>query len=760
MIYICRPFEAMKPIKLTLSILCLLLGSVALAGPGSIRGTVTGAGGALVSANVALEGTTLGSSTDLQGRFLISAVEPGTYILGVSYLGHLPLRRTVRVVADEVLDLGTLIMEPTANDLGEVVVTGTMKEVSRADSPVPVEVITPALFRKNPSPALFDAVGMVNGVRPQINCGVCSTGDIHINGMEGPYTMVLIDGMPIVSGLSTVYGLSGIPLGLVERVEVVKGPGSALYGSEAMGGIINVITKDPVLAPLVSADAMATSWGEYNLDLGIRTGKKKLRGLTGINFFQYDSPRDENGDGFTDLTLQKRLSVFQKLALLRPDKRQASLAVRYVYEDRWGGEMDWTPAFAGGDSIYGETIATRRWELIGQYQLPMTEKVMTQFSWNRHQQDSWYGTTPYNAVQEVFFGQVFWSHRYAMRHDVLAGLAYRYTYYNDNTPATTVGQEPFTTDRPQRKPLPGFFVQDEFAASDVHILLMGYRLDNDIDHGLVHSPRFAWKYAPNGRFTVRTNFGTGYRVVNLFTEDHAALSGSRNVVITEDLLPERSWNGTLNVVRRWPGEKRFLALDGSLFYTRFSNRILPDYESDPTEIRYANLEGFGVAQGASLNVEARVGTPLRFIAGATWMQVYTVEANDRQQQPFAPEWSGTFTASYDLPVRTSLDLTGQWYGPMRLPIFPNDYRPEYSPWYALVNLQVKHKLNERFEFYGGVKNMLDFVPSDPLMRPFDPFDRTADDPVSNPNGYTFDTAYMYAPLQGRRMFFGVRWVLE
>jgi outer membrane receptor for ferrienterochelin and colicins len=260
MIYICRPFEVMKPIKLTLSILCLLLGGDALAGPGSIRGTVTGAGGALISANVALEGTTLGTSTDLQGRFLISAVEPGTYTLGVSYIGHLPLRRAVRVVADEVLDLGTLIMEPTANDLGELVVTGTMKEMSRADSPIPVEVITPALFRRNPEPSLIGSVGMVNGVRPQINCSVCNTGDIHINGMEGPYTMVLIDGMPIVSGLSTVYGLSGIPTSLVERVEVVKGPGSALYGSEAMGGIINVITKDPALAPRVSVDVMGSTW--------------------------------------------------------------------------------------------------------------------------------------------------------------------------------------------------------------------------------------------------------------------------------------------------------------------------------------------------------------------------------------------------------------------------------------------------------------------------------------------------------------------
>jgi outer membrane receptor for ferrienterochelin and colicins len=111
-----------------------------------------------------------------------------------------------------------------------------MKAVSRMQSPVPVEVYTPRFFRKNPTPSLFAAMENVNGVRPQLNCSVCNTGDIHINGMEGPYTMVLIDGMPIVSGLSTVYGLNGIPNTLIDRVEIVKGPASTLYGSEAVGG--------------------------------------------------------------------------------------------------------------------------------------------------------------------------------------------------------------------------------------------------------------------------------------------------------------------------------------------------------------------------------------------------------------------------------------------------------------------------------------------------------------------------------------------
>ena len=116
--------------------------------------------------------------------------------------------------------------------------------------------------------------------------------------------------------------------------------------------------------------------------------------------------------------------------------------------------------------------------------------------------------------------------------------------------------------------------------------------------------------------------------------------------------------------------------------------------------------------------------------------------------------------SQKLPHHFTVDLTGQWYGPMRLPVQPTDHRQAHSPWYMLLNVQVKHRFNERFEVYGGVKNLLDFVPEDPLMRPFDPFDRTVDDPATNPHGHTFDTSYMYAPLQGVRGFLGVRMTLE
>lgn len=163
---------------------------------------------------------------------------------------------------------------------------------------------------------------------------MCNTGDIHINGMEGPYTMVLIDGMPIVSSLSTVYGLSGIPNSLVKRIEIVKGPSSTLYGSEAVGGVINIITKDAGASPLLMLDMSATSLKEYSADVSTKFKIKNGTSLLGVNGFWFNTIRDINHDRFTDFTLQKRLSVFNKWDFKRKSNRTSSAAFRYLNEHR------------------------------------------------------------------------------------------------------------------------------------------------------------------------------------------------------------------------------------------------------------------------------------------------------------------------------------------------------------------------------------------------------------------------------------------
>lgn len=644
------------------------------------------------------------------------------------------------------------------------VITGTMKEVSRLDSPVPVEVITYKLFQKNPSPSLFDAIGMVNGVRPQINCNVCNTGDIQINGMQGPYTMILIDGMPIVSALSAVYGLNGIPNSMVERIEVVKGPASSLYGSEAMGGIINIITKDVEKAPQFSADFFTTSWLEYNTDFSTKFKVGKASSLLGINYFQYINKVDNNDDNFTDLTLQDRISIFNKWNFNRKENRKAGIGLRYVYEDRWGGELEFDKRTdRGSDEVYGESVFTSRFEAVGNYQLPLKERIYTQFSYNYHDQDSWYGDTPYKANQQVLFGQIYWDKSFG-KHHILAGASLRYTLYDDNTPATASADG--NENEPSKTILPGIFIQDEIQFNPENTLLLGYRYDYDENHGSIHSPRLAYKWNSfNKRHTLRGSFGTGFRVVNLFTEDHAALTGSREVIIKEQLKPEKSYNANLNYVGRFNTDFMNLDFDLTGFYSYFTNKILGDYDVDPNQIVYQNLKGHAISQGISLNLNFSFGFPLRFSTGITYMDVFRKEKNEENTEEkieewFAPKWSGIFVATYTLPKNFTLDITGNWNGPMRLPIHPKDYRPEYSPWFCIANVQISKKFNNGIELYGGIKNLFDFVPSeDPLMRAFDPFDQFVEDPINNPHGYTFDTTYNYASLQGIRGFLGIRYAI-
>jgi outer membrane receptor for ferrienterochelin and colicins len=699
-----------------------------------------------------------GTVSDSNGSYRFKTLAAGRYRLRVSAVGMEAVSKSFLLKPGQPLTLSfELNAQPASGD--EAVVTGTLRPVHRLESPVPVEVISAKLFRKNASVCLFDAMGMVNGVQPQLNCNVCNTGDIHINGMEGPYTMVLIDGMPIVSSLSTVYGLSGIPNSMVERVEVVKGPAAALYGSEAMGGIINVITKDVQKAPRFAADIMGSSWNEYNADISVKWAGKQMQSLLGVNYYNYQQPTDKNKDGFTDITLQHRISVFNKWALLRKENRLATLAARYVAEDRWGGQMQWNRQWRGSDSVYGEQIDTRRWEMTGHYQLPLKEKIIFQWSLNGHYQDSYYGTLPFKASQQVFFVQAYWDKALGQKHQLLSGLSFRHTRYDDNTPATANATG--TQNQPATTPLPGLFLQDEWALGSRHKLLAGYRFDYDRIHGAVHSPRIAFKWSLPPNQTLRASFGTGYRVVNLFTEDHAALTGAREVVITEALRPERSVNANINYMLKKVMGTTHANMDVTVFYTRFSNQVTADFDTDPNKIIYDNLDGFAVSKGLSLNTGFTFGFPLNLMNGISYMNVFQQEKNtaghqQKTRQLFAPQWSGTFTLSYTLLRKTAFDVTGRWSGPMRLPVLPNDFRPAYSPWFATVNLQATHKFSRRLEVYGGVKNLFNFIPSNPIMRPFDPFDKYVNDPVNNPHGYTFDPSYNYASLQGIRFFAGLR----
>ncbi len=699
----------------------------------SVTGVVVDRQLPLAGATVYHAPSKMGILTNNRGAFLLPISNAPTTIV-VSFTGFEPKIIPVQFDDTFTVDLGSITLVPDAA-LEEVVISGTLKPRSKRESAVPVEVYGPAFFETNPSASVFESLQNINGVRPQLNCNVCNTGDIHINGQEGANTMMLIDGLPIVSGLSTVYGLSGIPQALIDQLEVIKGPASTLYGSEAIGGVINLITKTPDRSPAFSVESFASGWGEINTDLGARyrLGTNSA-GLLGVNYFNYTNPIDNNGDNFTDLTLQNRISVFNKL-----DFNAFSIATRYLHEERWGGEMNWTPAFRGGTERYGESIFTRRWEVFGAYTI--SPDAYIQYSFNDHNQNSVYGNTEFLAQQRIGFLQaVLDQHIGAV--PLMLGLTYRYTWYNDNTPATA---------NKEQTHLPGIFVQTTLNTGPRIEWLLGTRWDYNSRYGTILTPRLNIKYARTSSQALRLSIGSGYRIVNVITEDHAALNGARDVVFDDKLKPERSWNANLNWTKDIYAKQGYiLNIDASLFYTYFDNKILPDYDSDPQKIVYANLDGYAVTHGATLNLRGLFPNGIQFNAGATWIDAFTKENEKKERPYFTEKLTGTYQLSYTLAnTRGTFDVSGNVISPMRLPLLGDeDSRDPNSPWIHILNMQYTHNWGA-LEVFGGLKNILDFTPPTNSIA-------AADNPFSD----DFDPTYVYASNQGRRVFLGMRWQLN
>ena len=745
--------------KIIVKIICIFFtGLISIqAQTNSVSGKITSKGEALPFVNVYLKNTKLGTFTNENGFFELKDIPNGNYTLVSSNIGF--EKKSIKIMLSGNEKIVKNFSLDDTNSLEEIVISGTLRPVSKSNSPVSVEVYSATFFKKNPTPSIFESFQNVNGVRPQLNCNVCNTGDIHINGLEGPYTFVLIDGMPIVSGLSTVYGLTGIPQALIERVEVVKGPASSLYGSEAVGGIINIITKKTANAPTLATDVSSSSWGEVNTDIGMRyNASKKIEGMLGINYFNFQNRIDNNGDNFTDVTLQNRISLFNKINIKRKSNKVLTIAGRYVYEDRWGGEIDWGKKYRGSDVKYGESIYTNRWETFGTYELPTSENINFQFSANGHFQDSFYGTDAFDAEQLIGFGQFTYNKQIREKHDLLIGMAYRYTYYDDNTFATL--DENGIANKAAITHLPGIFIQDEIALNTQNNLLLGARLDYNSIHGRIVSPRVNYKWNSIDKTNiVRVSVGNGYRVANVFTEDHAALTGAREVEFDGELQPETSWNINLNYVKKVILENSFITLDASTFYTYFNNRILPDYETNSNKIIYANLEGHSVSKGISLNTDMTFTNGLSINLGATLMDVSLTENKIKTRQLLTESFSGVWSISYKTNTNITFDYTGNIYGPMRLPLLGDkDPRAEFSPWFSIQNIQLTKKFTNSWEVYGGIKNLLNFTPpANSINNSENPFD-IGIDTEKNPE-LAFDPSYVYASNQGIRAFMGIRYTL-
>lgn len=721
-------------------LLSILISPLLSAQSTGIFGTVTNSKGDAVSeATVGIADLGIGTYTNELGQFYLDHIPEKGIVVKVSAIGYLPKEIPVQNAADSVYLSVTL--ESTTHQLDEMVVTGTLKEMSVHDSPVKVNLVSGSFLQKNSSNNLMDAIKYVNGLYTQVDCAVCGTSNIRINGMEGPYTSVLIDGMPVMGALASVYGLSGIHPSIIRNLEVIKGPNSTLYGSQAMGGVINIITENPGALPLFSLTSSTSTHSEHDLNFSYVPKLGNTATLLSGSVHYQDRFIDQNEDNFADITQNTRVSLFNKWDIYRPSGKDLSLAAKVYFEDRMGGTENYDNNLRGSSEVYGESIYTNRMELFGSYELPLEEEIRIDASYSFHDQDSYYGEYHYVADQQTAFSNLIWNKHFDLNSGLIVGLSTRYDKLNQ----LFNGQE-LPGGSNEERFVPGLFAQADHRFSESIRGLIGLRADHHTDHGLIYSPRVNLKINPSDHATVRMNVGTGFRIVNLFTEEHESMTGSREVVVTEELNPERSVNAAVNWNQIIDIGPSVLNMDVDLYYTRFSNQIIPDY-SDQNLIVYQNLEGYSVSQGLSVSIAHNFLIPLTYSVGLTIQDVFTMNEGNRTDLPFSADYNGVMSITYTfIRADLTLDYTSRLVGKMRLPDYPG--RDRYSKVFTEHNLKITKRFSSGVELFAGARNIFDYIQEDPII--------AADQPFSD----EFATDYVYGPLQGRRVLGGIRITLD
>ena len=738
----------------------------------NVNGVVKSESGTLGYASVGLLNSENGVIADGNGYFEIEIDLSKDNTLLISYIGHVSKKISL---TNKNLNFNNLIvyLEEDINGLNEIVVTGTLKDEYVTESPVKVNVITAKKinsFLPSAGTNITKIVQLINGAQEVIACGVCYTNSISINGLEGPYTSVLMDGIPMYGNLASVYGLNGIPNMIIDRLEIVKGPSSTLYGSEAVAGVINIITKNPDDQPFISLDVQVTSHLESYLNMAVTNQIGKTTGYFGVNWDRKNDYDDYNNDGFGDDINLDRISLFNKWNIHRKSKKQFIISSRYYFEDRRNGVQEFLKNgnyknLRGSEKIYGESIYTYRFELFGEYEFDFIEDFEVNYSYSKHNQNSYYGSDYYVANQDIFFTQFTLSKKYN-KHDFLYGLSIKNNLYDDNTIATEKIVDGDIRNNASNQFIPGLLVQDQFKPSDKISLVGGLRLDHFKDHGLIFAPNFHIKYNPGQWLAFRLNVGTGFRLVNLFTEDHAFVTGQREVKIAEELQPEKSKSLILNTNYIYTGFNGSGNFDIDLFYTYFSNKIIPNYDIQKY-IVYQNSEGYSYSKGVSGAWNHSFLNGIAFTLNFNHQVVKYTENNNNIKtmldMEHSPRWTAGLNIKFPINNNWSINTSSNYVGVMQLPqvfdMLNNGQiseisRPQKSKPFSIHNVNINGKLSNKNEVYFGILNIFNFRQKEsPLVAYNDPNYNKGFSP-------SFDTSYTYAPNHGAEVFLGFRLNIE
>jgi outer membrane receptor for ferrienterochelin and colicins len=312
----------------------------------TISGKIESHGNQIPFATIYLKGTTLGVSADINGEYSFRNIPPGEQTLIFSAVGYKPVSKQLLVNPGEAL---TLSVELETDNIGieQVVISANRNAKSRKETTSIVNSINPKLFERMQSVTLSEGLNFAPGIRMENNCQNCGFSQVRMNGLEGPYSQILINSRPVFSGLAGVYGLELIPVNMIERVEVIRGGGSAMYGGNAIAGTINLITRDPVSSSFSVASSYGTagsdgnSWTpDYNLNFnGSFVSEDNQSGLSIYNFHRKRDPLDANGDGYSEISSIENSTMGARIFQRTGKRGKLSFDYFNIHEFRRGGNL-------------------------------------------------------------------------------------------------------------------------------------------------------------------------------------------------------------------------------------------------------------------------------------------------------------------------------------------------------------------------------------------------------------------------------------
>ena len=715
-------------------------------------------------ATVAIKGTTIGCAADGTGHYRLHNLPEGDHIIVVSAVGYRTVEFPFTAKSRTSREINFTLVESTLV-VDEVVVSATRNETNRRTSSTVVNVASAKLFEGTAAANLSEAMSFQSGLRIENTCGNCGAPQLRINGLEGQYSQILLDSRPIFSSLAGVYGLDLMPVAMVERVEVIRGGGSALFGSSAIGGVVNIITKEPLRNSLSlsnTSNIMEDGTPDINTSLGGAFVSDDYR--MGAYIFGQVKSRggyDRNDDGFTDITkLRSETAGFRAYYKTSAHSRLTA-EYHHIHEFRRGGDnLGEAPHMAMICEQLDHNIDGGGLKF--DYMPNMRHRMNLYASAQGIDRSSYFGTDmnpdAYGTTKDLTLvggGQYTLNYKAGLPAELTAGVEYNYNMLNDNYIATQRVLR-------QRTTTIGLFAQNEWRSEKFNALV-GFRLDkHNMIRRPIFSPRVNLRYSPIEELGLRLSYASGYRAPQAYSEDlHIdALNHAVSIIrLSEDLRPEysHSFSASVDYYRNFGRLQTNILVEG--FYTLlddvFTLEKVGEDESGNTIKERRNASG---ARIGGITAELKLGMSGIFDVqlGYTFQRSLYNEPEQwsdavvAQRRMFrSPDHYGYLTSNFYITKQLHANIFGTFTGPMLVQHnaytvadveFGDSEVTTPSFWDFGFKLGYTFRLSDiiKLEVNAGVKNL------------FDDYQRDLD------VGAGRDSAYIYGPSLPRTYFVGVK----